>query len=80
MTTADFSLEVSVARPSDYKAISRLCRRAVGPGDYVLWNLREAINDRGLFLAWVGDQLVGMTNFDKCVDGRTRVTETMTSS
>ena len=69
MTEADFSLEVSVAHPSDYKAISRLCRRAVGPGDYVLWVLREVINDRGLFLAWVGDQLVGMTNFDKCVDG-----------
>jgi len=69
MTEADFSLEVSVARPSDYKAISRLCRRAVGPGDYVLWVLREVINDRGLFLAWVGDQLVGMTNFEKCVDG-----------
>ena len=69
MTEADFTLEVSVARPSDYKAISRLCRRAVGPGDYVLWILREVINDRGLFLAWAGDQLVGMTNFDKCVDG-----------
>ena len=69
MTEANFSLEVSVARVSDYKAIRRLCRRAVGPRDYVLRILRDVINDRGLHLAWVGDQLVGMTNFDKCVDG-----------
>ena len=69
MTEADYSLEVSVARTSDYKVISHLCRRAVGPDDYVLWILREIIDDRGLFLAWAGDQLVGMTNFDKCVDG-----------
>ena len=69
MTEADSGPEFRVARPSDYKAISRLCRRTVGPGDYVLWILREVINDRGLFLAWIGDQLVGMTNFDKCVDG-----------
>lgn len=69
MTEADFSLEVRVACPSDYKVVSRLCRRAVGPGDYVLQILREVINDRGLFLAWVGDQLVGMTNLEKSVDG-----------
>jgi GNAT superfamily N-acetyltransferase len=69
MTEADFSLEVSVARPSDYKSIERLCTRAVGPDDYVLWLLRDVIKDRGLYLAWVGDLLVGMTNFDECIDG-----------
>jgi len=69
MTEADFSLEVSVARPSDHKSIERLCTRAVGPDDYVLWVLRSVIKDRGLYLAWVGDLLVGMTNFDECIDG-----------
>ena len=69
MTEADFSLEVSVAQPSDYKSIERLCKRAVGPEDYVLWVLHDVIKDRGLFLAWIGHQLVGMINFDKCVDG-----------
>jgi hypothetical protein len=34
MTETDFSLEVSVARPSDHKSIERLCTRAVGPDDY----------------------------------------------
>jgi GNAT superfamily N-acetyltransferase len=68
MTEADFSLEVSIAQPSDFKAIRRLCRRTAGPGDYVIRILREVIRDRGLFLAWVGDQLVGMTNFDVCID------------
>ena len=69
MTEVDFSIEVSVARPSDYEKIGRLCRRAVGSSDYVLRISREVINDKGLFLAWIGDQLVGMTNFDKCIDG-----------
>jgi GNAT superfamily N-acetyltransferase len=69
LTEADLALEVSVARPSDYKAIRRLCRRAVGPDDYVLRILRDVINGRGLYLAWVGEQLVGMTNLDKCIDG-----------
>jgi len=69
MTEADFPVEVRVARPSDYEKIGRLCRRAVGPSDYVLRILREVINDKGLFLAWSGGQLVGMTNFDRCIDG-----------
>ena len=66
---ADFSLHVSIARPSDYAAVRRLCRRAVGPDDYVLWILREVIIESELFLAWYRDQLVGMTRFEKCIDG-----------
>ncbi|HXY83264.1 MAG TPA: GNAT family N-acetyltransferase [Candidatus Saccharimonadales bacterium] len=66
---ADFSLHVSVARPYDYAAVRRLCRRAVGPDDYVLWVLREVIIKSELFLAWYRDQLVGMTRFEKCIDG-----------
>lgn len=59
----------SIASPSDYRLVARLCRRAVGPGDYVLSILREVIRDKELFLAWNGVELVGMTNFDECVDG-----------
>ena len=69
MTSADISLEVRLAHPSDYKKVERLCRRAAGPHDYVLWILREVIKDKGLYLAWAGDQLVAMTNFDICIDG-----------
>jgi len=69
MTEPDFSPQVSVARLSDYEAVKRLCRKAVGPDDYVLRILRDVISDKGLFLAWIGDQLVGMTRFDRCIDG-----------
>ncbi len=58
-----------IARPTDYRLVARLCRRAVGSGDYVLSILREAIADKGLFLAWNGEKLVGMTNFERCLDG-----------
>jgi GNAT superfamily N-acetyltransferase len=46
-----------------------LCRRAVGPSDYVLSILRRVVDARGLYLAWNGSELVGMTNFNKCLDG-----------
>jgi len=69
MTEADFSLRVCIARPFDYEEIRHLCRRAVGPDDYVLWILREVISGKGLYLAWIRDRLVGMTRFDRCVDG-----------
>lgn len=49
--------------------IARLCRRAVGSRDYVLSILREAIGGKGLFLAWCGRELVGITNFERCMDG-----------
>jgi GNAT superfamily N-acetyltransferase len=57
------------ARPADFRSIVRLCRRAVGPRDYVLSFLRDAIAEKSLFLALKGDELVGMTNFEKCIDG-----------
>jgi GNAT superfamily N-acetyltransferase len=69
MTKKTLRLRATIATPSDYRPIARLCRRAVGRDDYVLWILRETIKDRGLFLAWAGDQLAGITNFDRCVDG-----------
>ena len=62
-------LTARMARPSDGRLIGRLCRRAAGPRDYVLSILRETIDDGGLFLAWRDSELVGMTNFEKCVDG-----------
>ena len=59
----------SIARPADFQSIARLCKRAVGPRDYVLFFLSKAIAEKGVFLAWKGQELVGMTNFEKCVDG-----------
>jgi GNAT superfamily N-acetyltransferase len=62
-------LTARVARPADFQLVARLCRRAAGPRDYVLSILRVTIERGGLFLAWNGSELVGMTNFEKCVDG-----------
>lgn len=69
MSAKEIPIEARIARPSDHKAIRRLCRRAVGSGDYVLRILREVIADHGLFLAWSGDELVGMTHLERCIDG-----------
>ncbi len=62
--TSDIQLRVTVAKQSDYKLAARLSRRAVGPGDYVLWILHDVITRKGLFLAWTSGKLAGMTNFD----------------
>ena len=59
----------TIATRSDRSLIARLCRRAVGPTDYVLIALRDVIDRNGLFLAWRGSALVGMTNFEPCIDG-----------
>lgn len=69
MRSSDIPLIARIAKPSDYKLVARLCRRAVGPGDYVLQILREVIADRGLFLAFGNGELVGMANFEECIDG-----------
>jgi GNAT superfamily N-acetyltransferase len=69
MIDADIPLTLSVARLRDYKRIERLCKRAVGLNDYVLLILRDVIRDKSLFLAWIGDQLVGMTRLGMCIDG-----------
>ena len=62
-------LKVSIAKESDRLQIARLCRRAVGRSDYVFRILPRIIARGGLFLAWDGNALVGMTNFDRSVDG-----------
>ncbi|HUK27868.1 MAG TPA: GNAT family N-acetyltransferase [Candidatus Acidoferrales bacterium] len=41
----------------------------MGSSDYVLIALRKVIDRNGLFLAWSGHELVGMTNFEPCIDG-----------
>jgi len=69
MAAPNIALDIRIARPSDAKLVARLCRRAVGPGDYVLRILSETIADRGLFLVWRNGELVGMTNLDRCIDG-----------
>jgi GNAT superfamily N-acetyltransferase len=67
--TTSLRLRVSIAKDSDRLLISRLCRRAVGRSDYVLRILSTIIARDTLFLAWDGSGLVGMTNFDRCIDG-----------
>ena len=57
-----------IAKPSDYKKIVRLCKRAVGPHDYVLSSLSDTIARKGLFLAFSGKELVGMSNFSLTLD------------
>jgi GNAT superfamily N-acetyltransferase len=69
MKLPHLQLTARIATPNDFQLVARLCRRAVGPRDYVLSVLREAIDSGGLFLAWNNSELVGMTNFEKCVDG-----------
>lgn len=62
-------LTVTIAKRSDLPLIARLCRRAVSKSDYVLRILPTIIDWNELFLAWEGRELVGMTNFDRCMDG-----------
>lgn len=62
-------LKARIATASDHRQVATLCRRAVGSGDYVLKNLREVIDEGGLFLAFHKGTLVGMTDFDRCADG-----------
>jgi len=69
MKLPHLQLTARIARPSDFQLVAKLCRRAAGPRDYVLNILRETIECGGLFLAWNDSELVGMTNFEKCVDG-----------
>jgi GNAT superfamily N-acetyltransferase len=69
MQQPNISLIARIAKPSDYSLVARLCRRAVGSGDYVLRILEETIAERQLFLAWSNSELVGMVNFQKGVDG-----------
>lgn len=71
MTKTDsLILRSRIAKQTDYKAITRLCIRSVPPrGGYVLPILRDVIEAGGLFLAWKENELVGMTNFDRCLDG-----------
>lgn len=65
----DLVLVSRIAEPRDRPLIARLCRRAGGRGDYVLRILKEIIADGGLYLAWSESELVGMTNFELCMDG-----------
>jgi len=67
--TTSLELRISIAKDSDRPLIGRLCRRAVSRSDYVLRILPSIVARGGLFLAWDGDALVGITNFDKCIDG-----------
>ena len=66
---SDIPLITRVASSTDHRLVARLCRRAVGPRDYVLEILKQVIADKGLFLACSNGQPIGMVNFEECVDG-----------
>jgi len=68
-TTKPAQFRATIARQRDRSLVARLCRRAVGPSDYVLRILTQTIAHGGLLLAWNGAELVGMTNFERCIDG-----------
>ena len=57
-----------IARRSDYEKVARLCRRAVGPRDYVLSELDHVIDDGRLFLAFEGKELVGISHLTELLD------------
>ena len=57
-----------IARRSDYRKVARLCRRSVGPRDYVLSELEEVIDDGRLFLAFEGKKLVGISHLTELPD------------
>jgi GNAT superfamily N-acetyltransferase len=65
----NMQFEARLAGQSDLRVITRLCRRAVGPRDYVLYILTETIKANGLFLAYCQRELVGITNLEQCIDG-----------
>jgi GNAT superfamily N-acetyltransferase len=62
-------IRVSIAKKSDAPLIARLCRRAVSRSDYVITILPTIIACGTLFLAWDEKALVGMTHFDRSIDG-----------
>src|SRR5579875_34670 len=62
-------LESRIAKEKDYSEIAELCRRAVGRDDYVLPILRKMISSGGVFIALDGSKIVGITNYQKTIDG-----------
>ncbi|MHB8700217.1 MAG: GNAT family N-acetyltransferase [Nitrososphaerales archaeon] len=63
------TFKARIARSEDYEAVANLCSRAVGPDDYVLPILRKIIDAHGLFLALDGKRVIGITNFQRTLDG-----------
>ena len=65
----DLQFRSRIARSSDHQSIAHLCRRAVGPNDYVIARLDETIRKKHLFLVFskVGD-LIAMSNFTPVFD------------
>lgn len=63
-----FLFESRISRRSDYEKVERLCRRSVGPRDYVLSKLDKVIDDGRLFLAFEGSELVGISHLTELPD------------
>jgi GNAT superfamily N-acetyltransferase len=62
-------LKIRIARATDLSDIADLCRRAVGPYDYVIPRLEAIIWKKQLFIVFSGSKLVAMSNFTRAIDG-----------
>jgi GNAT superfamily N-acetyltransferase len=58
-----------IATERDKDEIKKLCARVMGDDDYVIRILDRTIPAGGLFLAFDGERMVGLSNFQKCFDG-----------
>lgn len=70
-TSSPPTFHCRIARAGDQKKIVRLCKRAVGPDDYVLHELSGVIQGKHLFLAFsdnAEDALIGMSNYTPTFD------------
>ena len=59
---------VRSATPRDIRALTRLCRAAAGPGDYVLAYLREMITAREILVAEERGRIAAMMGVTPCLD------------
>lgn len=62
-------MRIRFAHREDKRAVAALCRRAVGPSDYVIWTLDAILAKGGVLVAWDGPRAIGMANLDDCVGG-----------
>ena len=68
MRSAAHTPRVRSAILQDIRELTRLCRAAAGPGDYVLWYLREMIAAGEILVAEDRGRIVAMMGVTPCLD------------
>ena len=68
MRSAAHTPRVRSATLRDIRELTRLCRAAAGPGDYVLWYLREMIAAGEILVAEDRGRIVAMMGVTPCLD------------